>query len=387
MTTTSPTTTPARGVRLAHQLQGAAAIATGDANVRWLSGLAGEPHQLYGLARLHAVVGPHGAVRVVAPASELAWIDELGRLDDVLPYGDFTLRGEPGTALRTATRSARTLPQALAAALDEVGAQQHVVLDDGIAPSVLATLVTPLAPRALTADPVPFSRARAVKDDDEVAALRAVNAVAEAAIAATLAQARPGVEERELLRVLRRTMVDAGARPLLGSIGIGERGALVDLAARERRLVAGESIRLDVGCVLDGYHADMARTAVLGTPPSWLRDAYAALLAGEQAALDRCRPGATGAQLFDAAVAATRAAGLEDYERSHCGHGIGLEMYEWPRVAPGADERLEAGITLCLETPLYLIGRAGVQVEDAVVVTTNGCERLGASDRGLIELS
>lgn len=389
MTTTSPPPR-ARGARLAATLRGAAAIASDPANVRWLSGLAGEPHELYGLAPLHAVVGPDGAVCVVAPASEAAWIEEAGRLDeDVVTQGAFVLRGAPSDALRTAVGGGRTLADALALALAHVGAgtDVRIVVDDGVAPSRFAELAPALAPRELAPDPLAFARARAVKDADELDRLRAVNAVAEAAIAAALEIARPGVTERELLRVLRATMVDAGARPLLGSVGIGERGALVDFAARDRRLAPGEAIRLDVGCVLDGYHADMARTAVLGPAPDWLREAYDALLAGEQAALDACRPGATGAQLFDAAVAVTRAQGLPDYERSHCGHGIGLSMYEWPRVAPGADEPLEAGMTMCLETPLYLIGRAGVQVEDAVVVTGDGCARLGTSDRTLIELS
>src|SRR5829696_3838244 len=357
-----PTTAPpgrTRGARLAAELHGQSAIAADPPNVRWLSGLAGEPHDLYGLAPLHAVTGPRGDVCVVAPASEAAWIEEAGRLAEVITHGEFVLRGSPSAALRDAVAaSGRTLAHALEIALERVGAGERVLLDDGTPPSRLAALRPALAPRRLDVDPAPFLRARAVKDPRELDRLRAVTAVAEAAIAAALESAGPGVEERELLRVVRTTMVAAGARPLLGSVGIAERGALVDFAPRDRRLARGEAIRLDVGCVLDGYHADMARTAVLGPAPRWLADGYAALLAGEQAAIDACRPGVTGEALFDAAVRATRAAGLPDYERSHCGHGIGLSMYEWPRVAPGAADRLAAGTTMCLETPLYLIGQA-----------------------------
>jgi Xaa-Pro aminopeptidase len=386
MSAASPSTRD-RGVRLSTELHGHAAIASDPANVRWLSGLAGEAHELYGLAPLHAVVGPQGDVTVVAPASEAAWIEETGRLAEVVTHGNFVLRGSPSPALHKAVATEqRTLAQALTVALERVGAGELVVLDDGTPPSRLAVLAPALAPRLLKPDPAPFVRARAVKDADELNRLRAVNAVAEAAIAAALEIAVAGVEERELLRVLRTTMLEAGARPLLGSIGIAERGALVDFAPRERRLARGEAIRLDVGCVLDGYHTDMARTAVLGAAPQWLSDGYAALLAGEQAALDACHPGVSGETLFDAAIAATRTGGLPTYERSHCGHGIGLNMYEWPRVAPGATDPLPAGTTICLETPLYLIGQAGVQVEDAVVLTADGCERLGVSDRALIEL-
>jgi Xaa-Pro aminopeptidase len=179
-------------------------------------------------------------------------------------------------------------------------------------------------------------------------------------------------------------MVEHGARPLLGSIGFGERGALVDFAPSERLLAEGEAIRLDVGCVLDGYHADLARTAVLGESPLWLTEAHAALLAGEQSALAALRAGVSGADVFASAVLAVRGSGLEDYERSHCGHGIGLNMYEPPSIRPDSHDPIVAGMTCCVETPLYMIGKAGVQIEDAVLVTEAGCERLGALPQELL---
>jgi Xaa-Pro dipeptidase len=171
---------------------------------------------------------------------------------------------------------------------------------------------------------------------------------------------------------------------MLGSVGIAERGALVDTVATDRALAPGEPVRFDVGCVLDGYHADLSRTAVLGTPPAWVHDAYGALLAGERAAITAAGPGVTPAQLYEVALHATRAAGLPDYDRTHCGHGIGLRIYEPPLVAPGHDEPLEPGMTLCLETPLYRPGVAGLQVEDAIVVTHSGSERLGKAPQDLV---
>jgi Xaa-Pro dipeptidase len=178
--------------------------------------------------------------------------------------------------------------------------------------------------------------------------------------------------------------VARGADPLLGDVGIGERGALVDFVPGDRELRRGDVIRFDVGCTLAGYHADLARTATFGPTPQWVRDDHAALVAGQEAALQALRPGATGAALFTVAVEATRAAGRRDYERTHCGHGIGLDIYEPPLVAPGHDEPLAAGMALCVETPLYLTGLAGLQIEDAVVVTETGHERLGALPRTLL---
>ena len=375
----------ARTGRLRSRLAaGTAAVASDPANVRWLTGLAGEPHQLYGMAPVLAIVGPHGGVRIVAPASELAWIDDLRGLDGVISHGSFVLGGRPRPALGAGAGAGRGFGDAISQALRELDATGAAIFDDGGRPSAFDELRRHLHRRSLRIDPEPWLHARAVKDADEVAALRRVNAVAEAAISVALARATVGTRELDLLRWVREEMVDHGARPLLGSIGIGERGALVDFAPGTRSLGRGEAIRLDVGCVLDGYHADLARTAVLDEPPEWLIAAHDALLAGQEAALVATRAGATGAGVFAAAIAATRAAGLRDYERLHCGHGIGLDMYEPPLIRPDSTEMIRAGMTCCIETPLYLIGRAGVQIEDAVVVTNDGCERLGALPRALL---
>jgi Xaa-Pro aminopeptidase len=358
---------------------GVTAFAAADpAAVRWLTGLAGEGHALYGNSPLWAVVGPEGAAVPVVPASELAWVEERVGLAAVRPYGRFVFSG------RGLGADAPPLEAVLRATLDALGAGEAVGVDDGVSYPEGERLAEALAPRRLVACPGAPLRARRRRDEAELDVLRRVNRIAEDAVLAAIEAMRPGVTERELLARVRGAMIERGARPMLGSVGIAERGALVDTAATDRALARGEPVRFDVGCVLDGYHADLSRTAVLGPPPDWMRDAYGALLAGERAAIDGARPRATAAELYAAAVQATRAAGLADYDRTHCGHGIGLRIYEPPLVAPGHDEPLEPGMTLCLETPLYRLGAAGLQVEDAVVVTPAGGERLGKAPQDLV---
>jgi Xaa-Pro aminopeptidase len=227
-------------------------------------------------------------------------------------------------------------------------------------------------------------RARRRKDRRELELLGRVNRIAEEAVLAATATFRAGVTERDLLTQVRAAMIARGARPLLGSVGIGERGALVDTTPSDRALRRGEPVRFDVGSALDGYPADISRTAVLGPPPAWVQETYGALLAGERAAIAAAGPGAVPSELYALAVATVREAGLGDYDRTHCGHGIGLRIYEPPLVAPGHDEPLEPGMTLCLETPLYMPGVAGLQVEDAIVITDGGAERLGSAAQGLV---
>lgn len=368
----------ARGHRLAalfaDELDGF--IAVDPANVRWLTGLAGEGHVLYGNTPLLTVVGPHGSRELVVHASEMGWLDERLDTSTVHTYGRFYFEGRAAKHI-VALRDQRELAVALAEALDAAGAGARIGIDDGVPATLLFELGPALAPRRLQAAARVALRARRIKDDHEVSVLRRANETAEDSIFAALDCARPGSTELELLAQVRIAMIERGARPMLGSVGISERGALVDTSASNRELRRGDVIRFDVGCTVDGYHADLARTAVLAPADQWIRDAYAALLHGEQAAIEAIRPGVTSGEVFEVAIAATRAGGLADYYRSHCGHGIGLQIYEPPLIAPGGDEPLETGMTLCVETPLYVLGRAGLQVEDAVIVMPDGAERLG----------
>ena len=357
--------------------EGMTAFVTADpAAVRWLTGLAGEGHVLYGNTPLWAVVGPEGPAVPVVPASELAWIDDL---DAVRPYGRFVYSGD-----LSALADAPPLETVIRDTLDALGAGEGVGVDDGLSYPHGLRLAEALAPRRLVACPDVPVRARRRKDAHELEALRRVNRIAEEAVLAAIATFRSGVTERELLAQVRAGMVARGARPMLGSVGIGERGALVDTTPSDRALRPGEPVRFDVGCERDGYHSDISRTAVLGAPPAWVEESYGALLAGERAAIAAARPGAVPADLYEIAVDAVRAAGLGDYDRTHCGHGIGLRIYEPPLVAPGHTDPLETGMTLCLETPLYMTGVAGLQVEDAIVITDDGCERLGVAPQDLV---
>ncbi len=152
---------------------------------------------------------------------------------------------------------------------------------------------------------------------------------------------------------------------------------------RDAVLRRGEVIRFDVGCMLDGYYSDIARNYSLGQPSAGERALryYEAILAAEQAAVDAMRPGVPASAVFQAGVAAAREAGIPHYQRTHIGHGIGLEMYDIPLLGPNDHTPLEAGMVFEVETPYYELGFPGLQVEDTVVLREGGAEILAGLDR------
>jgi len=224
---------------------------------------------------------------------------------------------------------------------------------------------------------------RKVKTPEEVRRVTASAEVAATAIQAAVAIARPGITERELVREFEKTVVLAGARPKFTLIKFGRGAVAGQTRASGVELRQGDTIWFDVGCVHEGYWSDIARTYSLGDPPDKVVKYYAAMLAGEEAALAEARPGMSGKELFDLTVQAVRESGVPHYRRQHVGHGIGVEVYDPVLITPDADDVIEEGTVVNIETPYYEFGFGAVHVEDPFVVRSAGNELLTGLDRGL----
>ncbi|HEX6079830.1 MAG TPA: M24 family metallopeptidase, partial [Methylomirabilota bacterium] len=151
----------------------------------------------------------------------------------------------------------------------------------------------------------------------------------------------------------------------------------------ETALKAGDLVRLDLGCVYQGYRSDISRTAVLGPPSDKQRRYYDAIRDGEIAAIAAMKPGVPVSRIFEIGMKVTREAGMPHYQRNHVGHGIGLEAYDPPTINAAGQTVLEPGMVFCVETPYYEHGWGGIQVEDAVEITAAGVRRLTQSSQEL----
>ncbi|HZQ10667.1 MAG TPA: M24 family metallopeptidase, partial [Anaerolineae bacterium] len=149
-------------------------------------------------------------------------------------------------------------------------------------------------------------------------------------------------------------------------------------------LKAGEWVRHDYGGTYHSYWSDTGRTISLGEPSQQLQTYYAACRAGLEAIAEQLKPGARSGDLFALGIRTVRQAGISHYDRSHCGHCIGLEMYEAGGIKPNDELRLAAGMVLNVELPYYELGWGGLQIEDTFLITATGAERLTAFPHELI---
>jgi Xaa-Pro aminopeptidase len=273
-------------------------------------------------------------------------------------------------ALRAAPRSSRTGFEA-----EHVTAAQHAAMAREAAGSGLVP----------TAGLV--ERLRAVKDEVEIAGIRASVELTSRAFAAGLDAVRDGAAETEVAAAIEHAMRRLGASgPAFESIvASGPRGAWPHARASGRPLRRGEPVVMDIGAMLEGYASDMSRTVFVGGPDGPGRRAREAVLAALEAACARVRPGAAAADVDAAGRAALEEAGYgREAYRHGIGHGVGLEVHEAPRIAASGDAALEAGMVITLEPAVYVPGWGGVRIEDVLVVREGGCEILTGTPREVL---
>ena len=219
---------------------------------------------------------------------------------------------------------------------------------------------------------------RAVKEPAEVDALRRAAAISDRVYEELGRQPFVGRTEAELAWWLEQAWHEAGADgPAFDAIvAFGENGARPHAKLRDEPIPEGTLVVVDAGCVLDGYRSDCTRTFFTGAPEGRLRELYDLCLEAQLDALAAVRPGALGRDVDAESRKAIAEAGMADLYGHGLGHGVGLAVHEEPNMRPESDAVLEAGNVVTVEPGIYVPGEVGVRIEDMVVVTEDGCERL-----------
>ncbi len=372
-------------------------VATTTENIYYLTGYYSVNKALIRGVQIYVVVvrDAGGVVGIVAPMADMDTIANVPALNAVpiVPYGTFYIAGDPPdltgseARLHALARAARTQPgprEALACLLGGLGGAAAIGVDErGIEPAIMEALPSLLPGRSVRPAFGLLHRVRMVKTPPEVDRLARAARITERAAAAATKAAVAGMTEREMAAVFEGHLVAQGARPFFTVILFGQRGVQPNGMPSDTTLRPGDVIRFDIGCMVEGYTADISRTAVFGEPPAKVRDYYRAIQRGEEEAIAAMRPGVAASEIHRAAVEATRRAGIPHYRRHHVGHGVGLDVYDPPLLGPQDHTPLEAGMVFEVETPYYEFGFGGIQVEDTVLVTPGGAEILTQSSRDL----
>lgn len=229
--------------------------------------------------------------------------------------------------------------------------------------------------------------ARLLKSPEEIDLMRRAGGAADAVWGDVAAMPLEGMTERAVALVLAERLEAYGLEgAAFAIVASGPHSASPHHSPGERRLRGGDWVVIDYGGPLDGYHSDITRTLHLGAPPDEERRAYEAVREAQQRGVAAVRPGATVGSIDQAARSCLEEQGLGEYFIHRTGHGLGLEVHEPPYILAGSSQELLEGMVFSVEPGVYLAGRFGIRIEDIVVVTGAGCERLNNAPRALVEM-
>ncbi|NUB93912.1 aminopeptidase P family protein [Haloterrigena sp. SYSU A558-1] len=236
------------------------------------------------------------------------------------------------------------------------------------------------------------------KDDVELEALRRAGEIADRVSLEIRSRGTElvGRTEAELASEIERLLAEyGGGDPAFETIvASGPNGARPHHHSGDREIERGDPIVLDFGAFVDAdledgtgrYPGDQTRTIVVGDAPGDEYDRYErvheVVREAHRAAVEAVEPGATAGAVDRAARSVIEDAGYGDEFVHRTGHGVGLEVHEPPYIVADNDRKLEPGMVFSVEPGIYLEGEFGVRIEDLVVVTEDGAERLNESPRG-----
>jgi len=223
------------------------------------------------------------------------------------------------------------------------------------------------------------------KTPAEVAALREAGAAIDRVHAQVPGWLKPGISERAVARQIAEAILAEGHASVdFTIVGSGPNGASPHHEVSDRVLEHGDAVVVDIGGTMpSGYCSDCTRTYALGEPPAEFGAYFEVLLAAQEAACQSVRPGVTCESVDAAAREPIAAAGYGDQFIHRTGHGIGLETHEDPYIVSGNDQVLEPGMAFSVEPGIYP-GPHGARIEDIVVCTADGMERLNNAPRELV---
>lgn len=266
---------------------------------------------------------------------------------------------------------------------EDIGVQE-VVVDDRMWSCFLLDLMD-IAPEASfsKAEDI-FTQLRITKSEHEIDRIREASDIADRVVEDVRDKEVVGMTEKELAGFIESKLEQYGGEgPSFDTVvAAGENGSRPHHQPGEKEIRPGEPVVLDFGTVVDGYPSDQTRILVFREEPDdRFKQVFEVVKRAQQEAVEAIEPGATAGEVDEAARSVIEEAGYGDQFTHRTGHGVGLDIHEHPEIKRDNERELESGMVFSVEPGIYLKDDFGVRIEDLVVVTEDGCERLNKTDR------
>jgi ectoine hydrolase len=338
-----------------------ALIALSPENVTYISGFVVPSQSLMRWRHAICIVTADGRISMVAIDMEANTVKAHAGINDLRVYREFT--EDPMDKLAETLTDLELERGKIGIEMEFLPAKDFATLQKNL-PAVQWVAVDAI-----------FNQARQVKTPNELELLRSLSKLTDKAIGDTLRQAKVGMSEMDLAGLLLSSLFAGGAENYkLMIIASGERSQFPNVGPTERRLKAGDLIRMEIFGQKSGYLAGVCRTAVVGQPTAEQEKIWGNLVECKYLVMDLIKPGARCREIYQTFLKKFSELGLEPI--SFVAHGIGLHLHEEPYMGRYGDEIVKAGMIGAFEPLVYIPGRFGMQNKDMFCVTEAGCELL-----------
>ena len=230
-----------------------------------------------------------------------------------------------------------------------------------------------------------FALCRAIKRQDEIESITKACEIAEKALYKALDTVKLGISELELKDRIENNILELGGSGTSFEtiVAFGKNGAIPHHKTSEQRLEKDTSILIDMGAKFDGYCSDITRTFFFGNPTEKFINCYNAVLTANQTAIENIKCGTSTCLADSFARKVLEKQGLGEYFTHSLGHGVGREVHEFPLLSPKQNSELKENMVFTIEPGVYLENEFGIRIEDTVILTNNGVQRLFTDSKEL----
>lgn len=229
---------------------------------------------------------------------------------------------------------------------------------------------------------------RSIKTSSEIERIKRACVIAEKAYHTAIKEVKKGITENALKTRIEELMKEFGAEGTSFEtiVAFGKNSAIPHYETGDTVLLDNTVILVDMGCTVDGYCSDLTRTAYFGNPDEEFRKCYQAVLKANVLAEEQIGSGMNGKQADAIARSSLKGDGLDEYFTHSLGHGIGLDVHEYPTLSPKREDVLMDEMVFSIEPGVYLNEKFGIRIEDTVILENGKVKRLFTDDKNLIIL-
>jgi Xaa-Pro dipeptidase len=343
------------------------AFITSSPNVFYLSGFWCDPHERL----LALLVFPEGEPVLICPQMETARARQSGWGYEIIDYDD---TANPWELIARHVQARNIAVEQIAVEKSHLSLERYEQLHTYFQANTWLNAEEKLR------------QLRMIKDEKEIAILREAAQLADYAVEVGVSAIREGKTELDIIATIEYEMKRKGVREMSFATMVltGQNTANPHGVPGQTPIQRGDFVLFDLGVIVDGYCSDITRTVVFGSATEEQKTIYDTVLRAQLAAIDACKPGAAIGAVDRAARAVIEQAGYGPYFTHRVGHGLGIEIHEYPSMNAANTMPLERGMTFTIEPGIYVPSVGGVRIEDDVFIADDGVGILTSYPKELI---